>query len=432
MKKLAALSLAALVFASTITGCNEKTDKFGLKTDENVTLTIVGSLDNFEGLEAVIAKFEKKYSNCTIDYLKLDDYSKNLSLRLENNTANTQLFLSGRADFLGESKIVDYALDLADTETKIDISGTNPAITDSQFIDGKLYTVPVAANPRGMLVNTTLLKDNEVSMPKNWQEFLDACEALKNKGYVPIQANNDYLGLGMMYSYFANQIVHDKNYDTVFKTLNDLTEGSGEYLRDSFTRFNTLIEKQYIDYKEADGWKNNYDDAILNFFEGDVAFFPATAETVSGMKKREELSEAFTAKPFEYEFTCIPAGDDGAYCYWQTWNGISINKKAENEDWARAFMDFLLQKENMSLLASIKGMPSNTKSGTDDTRFASLYDIDESHRADPNKFQISYFSQLNKAFQSMTKPLDDPERLDSDGAIEYFEKLIAEKREEQE
>lgn len=45
---------------------------------------------------------------------------------------------------------------------------------------------------------------------------------------------------------------------------------------------------------------DNYDGAILNFFEGDVPFWIANTESVSGMKKRESKSETFSANPVEF------------------------------------------------------------------------------------------------------------------------------------
>ena len=51
----------------------------------------------------------------------------------------------------------------------------------------------------------------------------------------------------------------------------------------------------------------------MKFFEGDVPFWVCDTEKVSGMKKRESKSEAFSANPFEYEFTFAPMGDNGIY-----------------------------------------------------------------------------------------------------------------------
>lgn len=53
----------------------------------------------------------------------------------------------------------------------------------------------------------------------------------------------------------------------------------------------------------------------MTFFEGNVPFLVCDTEKVSGMKKRESKSAAFSANPFEYEFTFAPMGDNGVYEY---------------------------------------------------------------------------------------------------------------------
>ena len=106
---------------------------------------------------------------------------------------------------------------------------------------------------------------------------------------------------------------------------------------------------------------DNYDKAILKFFEGDVAFWPCTGENASGMKKRESKSESFKNAPFEYEFIYSPIGEKGAYGYEDVWGGFSINKNTNKKDLALEFMNFLSQEENLNLLANTKGMPSVAK-----------------------------------------------------------------------
>lgn len=51
----------------------------------------------------------------------------------------------------------------------------------------------------------------------------------------------------------------------------------------------------------------------MKFFGGNVPFWVCDTEKVSSMKKRESKSEAFSANPFEYEFTFAPMSDNGVY-----------------------------------------------------------------------------------------------------------------------
>lgn len=84
------------------------------------------------------------------------------------------------------------------------------------------------------------------------------------------------------------------------------------------------------------------------------------------MKKRESKSETFTVKPFEYEYLYAPVGDEGAYAYTEPWYGFSVNKDSKDKDIAVEFMRFLTTADRLTSMASIKGMPASTTTGTDD------------------------------------------------------------------
>ena len=87
-------------------------------------------------------------------------------------------------------------------------------------------------------------------------------------------------------------------------------------LKTAYERVQELLDQGYISRDVAAEYPdNNYDGAILKFFEGDVPFWLSDTEKVSGMKKRESKSEAFSAEPFEYAFMFAPTGENGAYEY---------------------------------------------------------------------------------------------------------------------
>ena len=115
-----------------------------------------------------------------------------------------------------------------------------------------------------------------------------------------------------------------------------------ERLTPVYEKLNELLQNGYISSEVNDTYPDdNYDGAILKFFEGDVPFWVTTTESFSGMKKRESKSEAFSADPFEYEFINAPLGDDGSYDYEEPWYGFSVNKDSKELDYAVEFMKYL-------------------------------------------------------------------------------------------
>ncbi|MDY3816100.1 MAG: hypothetical protein SOZ54_04655 [Candidatus Limiplasma sp.] len=148
-------------------------------------------------------------------------------------------------------------------------------------------------------------------------------------------------------------------------------------LKTVFERMQTLCGKGYISQEVNAAYpENNYDGAILNFFEGNVPFWVCDTEKVSGMKKRESKSEAFSASHFDYEFMFCPTGDNGVYEYIDPWYGFSVNKDSDVYDYAVEFLRFMARPDDLNTLASVKGVPSIARESAD-TRYAGLSKVEK-------------------------------------------------------
>lgn len=75
-------------------------------------------------------------------------------------------------------------------------AGTNPtmmALSRSYYEDGKLREIPYQFKANGYLYNKKLFRQAGIeTVPKNWQEFLDACEKLKAAGITPLTTDDAY------------------------------------------------------------------------------------------------------------------------------------------------------------------------------------------------------------------------------------------------
>ena len=61
--------------------------KPSLDTSTGCSITVVGSYDNFEALEAEFDKFNEIYPNVQLSYVKLDDYNNVLGTTLTTSLA---------------------------------------------------------------------------------------------------------------------------------------------------------------------------------------------------------------------------------------------------------------------------------------------------------------------------------------------------------
>lgn len=333
-----------------------------LDTEKEVALEASGFFGNFEALDQVLNAFNEYYPNVTLSYEqnsgdKLVEYLKNNPYADIIMTDDTNLRYPDWVD----SYIADQCADL--TAEGIDVSAVQPELLEECTFDGKVLRIPFAQNRVGMVVNKTLLEKEGLSVPTNYADFLTTLEALKKAGYTPIQGPEDSVYSNLTYNMAMCMIGSDPK---LLDALNNGDESAVEALTPVFEKIEELKEKGYIDSSvNAEYPADNYDGAIMKFFEGDVPFWVCNTEKYSGMKKRESKSEAFSASPFEYAFIDVPMGDDGVYEYVEPWFGFSVNKNSDDYDYAVEFIRFLAQEEQLNTLASVKGVPTVTNNNTD-------------------------------------------------------------------
>lgn len=333
-----------------------------LDTEKEVALEASGFFGNFEALDQVLNNFNEYYPNVTISYEqnngdKLVEYLKNNPYVDIIMTDDTNLRYPDWVD----SYIADQCADL--TAEGIDVSAVQPELLEECTFDGKVLRIPFAENHVGMVVNKTLLEKEGLSVPTNYADFLTTLEALKQAGYTPIQGSENSIYTELVYNMAMCMIGSDPK---LLDALNNGDESAVETLTPVFEKIEELKKKGYVDSRvNAEYPADNYDGAILKFFEGDVPFWVCNTEKYSGMKKRESKSEAFSASPFEYAFIDVPMGDNGVYEYVEPWFGFSVNKNSDDYDYAVEFIRFLAQEEQLNTLASVKGVPTATNNNTD-------------------------------------------------------------------
>lgn len=340
-----------------------------LDTSAAVELNVAGFFGNFEALDQVLNAFNEYYPNVTLSY---EQNGGDMLVEYLKNNRQIDLFMTDDTNLRypdwENAYVADQCADL--TAAGVDLSAVQPELLAECTFDGKVLRVPFAQNRTGMVVNKTLLEKEGLSVPANYEEFLTVLEALKQAGYTPIQGPEDVVYSGLTYNMAMTMLGDDPN---LLDALNAGDETAVEALTPVFARIEELKAKGYIDSNvNAEYPADNYDGAILRFFEGDVPFWVCTTEKYSGMKKRESKSESFSASPFDYAFVDVPMGEDGVYEFEEPWFGFSVNKNSDNYDYAVEFLRFMAREEQLNTMASVKGVPTVTANNTD-ARYDDLF-----------------------------------------------------------
>ena len=343
-----------------------------LDTDTSCEITVVGSYSNFEALEAEFDSFNEFYPDVELNYVKPDDYNNLLGTILESNDA-PNIFFSFVWMFGNEQydSVRDHMEDLSDPQLGLDLECIRPSLL-SFDANGQLLMVPVFARNYGMLVNNDLFEKEGLQIPTTWEELLAVCDAFLSKGYdSPMMGYSaDPSGSLMNTLVYPEVVAALADSPDMLQAANEMEPSAGECMRQGLESMMQLIGNGYINLEECGKISDNYTEVILRFFEGDVPMMICTGDTVSGTGKRESQSEAFSKSPFTYSFTPIPLSEAGGYFVDSPSIEFSVNKSCDNLDMTNEFMRFLITREELNKMASVKRLVTPTT----DLSFDSVYE----------------------------------------------------------
>ena len=376
MKKFLCIILS-LCMVLSLAACSKKQEgsagfKPALDKDTKCSITIAGSYDNFEALEAEFDRFNEFYPDVQLSYVKLDDYNNVLGTVLESSD-KPNIFFSypWMTDNEKYDSVCAHMEDLSDAELKIDLGCIRQGLINRDA-QGRVYMVPVFSRTYGMLVNSDLFKKEGLSVPGTWTELLKVCEEFKNKGYAsPMMGysvkSSSCLMNTVAYPLFLATLAENPE---ALELANNLDPAAGKYMRPALEAVKQLQDDGCFDLEECDKIEDNYTKVILRFFEGDVPMMACTGDTVSGTKKRESQSEAFSNAPFEYSFIPIPMTEEGGYFIDSISIGFSVNKDCNDLDMTNEFMRFLISSDELNAMASVKRLVTPTNDLSLDSVYA--------------------------------------------------------------
>jgi len=423
-KKITSALLTAAVGMSLMCGCTadtgETSDGEGftpaLDTNISASFTVIGNYDNFEALEAAILSFQEIYPNIDIVYEKLDDYNSNLETRLASDSS-VGMFMINRYNFIISPGIIDYTTDINTIDINFDV--INDEAVNGCYVDGKLFGIPLWFKFYGVVVNEDLIAENNLTVPTDLSEFNACCDALIEAGYTPLQqAPNAIVNY---YRSMAMNLIKNNCSSSQIESLLNGEEGSAEVLRPVFDLMLEHLDKGYTSIENAAGYEDNYNAAILNFFEGETPFLIVTSQTVTGMEKRESRSETYSANPFEYSFIFTPFTDDGALVYVGDDTGFGLSNNCSEYDAAAEFYRFCYTEEILNQFSEIKGAPSTALNATNEL-YSSINDIPDDRIAVFGDFNDPT-NIIDDVYNDVSSMIYTGEITDSDTAIATFEEL---------
>ncbi len=336
--------------------------KPALDTSASCRITVAGSYDNFEALEAEFVRFNEFYPNVQLSYVKLDDYNNVLGTALESNDKPNIFFsytwMIGNEKY---SQVAAHMEDLSDESLGLNLGCIRSGLINHGAED-RILLVPVFSRTYGMLVNNDLFEKEGLAVPTTRTELMNVCEEFRGKGYASpmmgysVKSSSCFMNT-VAYPLFTATLAENPE---ALKLANELDPAAGEYMRPALEAVDQLVRNGCVDLEECDKIEDNYTKVILRFFEGDVPMMICTGDTVSGTKKRESQSDAFSASPFQYTFLPIPLTEEGGYFIDSPSVEFSVNRNCDNLDMTNEFMRFLITNGELNEMASVKRLVTPT------------------------------------------------------------------------
>ncbi len=430
MKKKIASGLSAALLITSLCGCNSSSMDSGniqekefvpsLDTSTKTTIEVKGSWSNFEALEAVAADFNEIYPDVTISYTRVDDYTNMLSTIVTGADKPELVMFDVNGYYKNKSEIVTNLVDLSDIGLNTDVLDGNLNVCSSA--DGKFCALNWGNKTTGFVVNKKLLSELGVEIPTTHEEFLNACSALKSKGYTEIVGCNDSIYKNILNNDTKYRIHNLDNCDSVLNQLSNASDGCGKIFEKEFKQMFELVDNKYIDYNKNEEITDIYEASILYFFEGKTPFLCFDTEGFSGMKKRESKSETFTANPFEYEFVSLPVENDVPVLSVTHLAGLAAVSGSKEEELAKEFLRFTCSKTEIEKMAEVKGVPSSTKDSKTDSRFEQYNEIEAVRKVNP--VSSEKLALADEAFAYTLEKIATGETNNVEEAETFFEQYL--------
>ncbi|QHT59717.1 extracellular solute-binding protein [Paenibacillus lycopersici] len=242
-------------------------------------------------------RFEEKYPKVDLQFEAITDYDKNEKIRIASGSFPDVVLLS---TLIPNSDFPKYFAPLDDIKFDGDIY-----FKDFKSFDGKSYGISSGNSTVGIVYNKQAFeKAGITAVPKTYDEFLAACQKLKDAGIVPLASNfKDKWPLGAWYndvtaiiSGKADTSNNRKDSDTPF-TLDNTYGKSFSILKELYTK--GFLEKDV----NSTNWEQSKKDVAQGKFgmyllgnwvinqvvdagakSEDVGFFPFPADN-SGQAK---------------------------------------------------------------------------------------------------------------------------------------------------
>lgn len=216
-------------------------------------------------------------------------------------------------------------------------------LTTMEF-EGNVYTAPLGGeNTQGIIYNKTYFDENGFTEPSTYEEFIELCQAIQDKGDMAplVVGGQDIWHMGFLYHKAYNDQVLSQDPEFIKHCYEGTRDFSDETIKATFEEM-----KEIMQYAQ-DGWTSTPDAQITTFLVSDMA-----AMMYSGTHMFSQIAQA--DPNFEMGWFAVPSSDGKTRLVGGAGvGGLAISaesaKDANKKAAAEEFIKFFFSPENYNL-----------------------------------------------------------------------------------
>jgi raffinose/stachyose/melibiose transport system substrate-binding protein len=344
MKKFVAVALASSMVLG-LSACANTSESGADAKDQTLTVWVSGAGAQVDAVKAACEAFEEE-TGYTIEFSAPGDtYEELMKTKMAGNDMPDVFDTHGWS----VARYSEYLMPLNELEVTENIDSQIRGIVTGE--DGNIYALPIDMDITGIVYNVDIIEEAgiDVDAIKTWDDFAEACEAVKAIGKNPIHiGGSNSFTIGWFYdrvapSYFITDENNSKAADLKSGTFDGETWSEVSGLLDAWVS---------AGYFNEDCVSGEYTADIASLASGETAFlFYQNIAITMGLQINPDANLGMMPLPAasEDDEVSLIAGECLAF-------GISNNTK--KQEIAEQFLAYLAQPEVVKTMLEATGNPS--------------------------------------------------------------------------
>jgi raffinose/stachyose/melibiose transport system substrate-binding protein len=319
----------------------------GVQSGEKVTIKFIHwRSENRAAWEEFIKLFEAKYPNITVDMeittSNIDEYMTLLKTRLMAN--ENDVFLNWIGTYVNEIDDSGYCYDFSKESF---ISNYLDVTIKMGTRNNRLIALNQGFNIYDIIYNKDLFEKNNITPPKNYDEYINVCKAFREKGLEPVAAG--------LLDNWVGELAWSPHLGGISPDVNPLIDLEAGKLKLTDEPFATMLKGVENDYNnkiyQKDSVGTGYDASLALFAQEKTPMLLAGTWALAGLDQQNPNLKQGSIVPPTY-------GQASVYQLMGS-ESACINAKSKHIPEALKFVEFMSSPEMASWMGNkVWQMPS--------------------------------------------------------------------------